>query len=378
MILRSIFLAVCVLVGSCAPLQGQVARNDYQEKFDESLEKLRTSIKAIRTAQFRHYFSDSELAYEYREVWEEEVEKSEAIYAEFCENATKLFENVEKPTQDLLIIMRTLSAEYYDQGQIAKCHKITKRMYKFLPNDQNVKSDLARISISVNEFDQAKELALPSMIGKFSMIERVLFDQIEKLRSNWERELELREKSANAEEPLPLAEIKVKDKGTIVIELFEDEAPETVANFISLTDAGFYDDMMFHPAFSHLLVESGGATFNEVREPGYNIKDEHEKPNRRYHFRGAVGMTTDRENPDSGAARFYILRVSTPALAETNTIFGRVISGMEVVDSLNNTMKTTEKDEQEVIEGVIPDVIETVTITRRRKHGKYEPNKITK
>ncbi|MHC5037345.1 MAG: peptidylprolyl isomerase [Planctomycetota bacterium] len=127
---------------------------------------------------------------------------------------------------------------------------------------------------------------------------------------------------------LPRVRLKT-DRGEIVLELFEDDAPNHVANFISLVLEGFYDGLVFHRV-EDWIVQGGCPEGIGNGGPGYRIKAE---ITLRSHQRIAVGMARAWEM-DSAGSQFYILKKTMTPLDGKYTIFGRVVSGMETVDRL--------------------------------------------
>lgn len=128
--------------------------------------------------------------------------------------------------------------------------------------------------------------------------------------------------------------------GTIRIELYESEAPDTVANFLRYTEAEFFDGLIFHRVISGFMIQGGGFSPDMVQKPGYDpIKNEAkaELPN----DRGTIAMA--RTNvPDSATSQFFINLVDNSNLNFRDptprgigyAVFGRVVEGMEVVDAI--------------------------------------------
>lgn len=117
--------------------------------------------------------------------------------------------------------------------------------------------------------------------------------------------------------------------GQIVIELFAKDAPETVANFKSLVEQGFYDSLTFHRVEPGFVVQGGDPNGNGTGGPGYTIRDEDSK---RKHLRGSVGMA--KSGPHTAGSQFYICLSDQPGLDGRYTVFGQVVEGMEVVDAI--------------------------------------------
>lgn len=119
------------------------------------------------------------------------------------------------------------------------------------------------------------------------------------------------------------------DKGNIVLELFEKDAPGTVKNFTDLIEKGFYDGLTFHRIVPEFVVQGGCPIGNGTGGPGYTIKCEI-NPNK--HLRGALSMA--HRGKDTGGSQFFICLGDFPHLDGVHTVFGKVVEGMDVVDSL--------------------------------------------
>lgn len=159
-------------------------------------------------------------------------------------------------------------------------------------------------------------------------------------------------------------------KGKFVIELFEDEAPNTVGNFIHLVEKGFYNDLLFHRVEKHLVVQTGCPNADGTGGPGYSIKGENGLPNFRTHFRGAVGMALAGDNADSGGSQFYVCLVPLNFLDGRFTIFGRIVEGMDTIEHLNRVNLSEKSDEGE--RNLVPDQILNAKVLRKRNH-EYVP-----
>ena len=126
-------------------------------------------------------------------------------------------------------------------------------------------------------------------------------------------------------------------EGSIEIELFPDEAPKTVENFVKLARDGFYDRTTFHRVEPTFVIQGGDPLSKTLPQgdpklgtgdPGYKIKAEF---NKQKHDRGAVAMARS-QHPDSAGSQFYITLGNANFLDGKYTVFGRVTSGMDVVD----------------------------------------------
>ena len=127
------------------------------------------------------------------------------------------------------------------------------------------------------------------------------------------------------------------EKGKIVLELFEEDAPNTVANFVKLANDGFYNGIKFHRVIPNFVIQGGCPRGDGTGGPGYTIKCE---INSRKHKTGTLSMA--HAGKDTGGSQFFITHSPQPHLDGVHTVFGQVTEGMDVVNSIKqgDVMKT--------------------------------------
>ncbi|HIW34423.1 MAG TPA: peptidylprolyl isomerase [Candidatus Paenibacillus intestinavium] len=130
------------------------------------------------------------------------------------------------------------------------------------------------------------------------------------------------------------AKIKLAEGGEVVIDLFDQDAPNTVANFEKLATDGFYNGLTYHRVIPGFVAQGGCPDGRGSGGPGYTINCEI-NPNK--HERGALAMAHAGRN--TGGSQFYICYQAQPHLDGQHTVFGKVVSGMELVDALSNGSK---------------------------------------
>lgn len=232
----------------------------------------------------------------------------------------------------------------------------------------------------LNNFERAITL-LEQARDKNANVNALFLDSAREQAKNWQRELELRKKQAAAKPQQQLPRVKVEtEKGSFTIELFEEEAPNTVANFISLVEQKFYDGQRIYGDF---LRPRTRRTVNYTKVPAvligdedtkkdfdpkkvygtllpkYTIKSEVDAAEPRLHFRGSLSMVA--ASKDEGYSDFAILRQPMPSRNPDpggfggSTVFGYVKAGMDVVGKLEKG-----------------DKIVKMTVESKRKHA-YKP-----
>ncbi len=126
------------------------------------------------------------------------------------------------------------------------------------------------------------------------------------------------------------AEIET-NKGIIKLELFPNHAPKTVNNFVFLAGKGFYDGVSFHRVISNFMIQSGDPTGTGAGGPGYSFEDE-VADNPLTHETGVISMAN--AGPNTNGSQFFITHSPQPHLNGKHTVFGKVVSSQDVVDSI--------------------------------------------
>ena len=163
-------------------------------------------------------------------------------------------------------------------------------------------------------------------------------------------------------------------KGDIIVELYEDQAPNTVANFISLVESGYYSDLLFHRVLEDFMAQTGGfkSDGSGGSGPGYSIECECYTPDARPHFSNCLSMA--HAGKDTGGGQFFLTFSRTDFLDGMHTCFGRVISGADVLDNVERTHISINGAEQP-IPNIEKDKIISAEVIRKRDH-EYKPKKV--
>ena len=137
----------------------------------------------------------------------------------------------------------------------------------------------------------------------------------------------------------PIVTITMENGKVIKAELYPDVAPNTVANFVSLVEKGFYDGLIFHRVIPGFMIQGGDPTGTGMGGPGYRIVGEFRLngvKNDLKHTRGVLSMARSM-HPDSAGSQFFIMHEDAPHLDGQYAAFGKVIEGMDAVDAIANT-----------------------------------------
>ena len=143
----------------------------------------------------------------------------------------------------------------------------------------------------------------------------------------------------------PVVTFEMENGDVIKAELYPEIAPNTVNNFVSLVNKGFYDGLIFHRVISGFMIQGGCPKGTGTGGPGYTIEGEfssngYENPLK--HKRGVISMARSMD-PNSAGSQFFIMHADAPHLDGQYAAFGKVVEGMEVVDEIAS-MKTDFSD----------------------------------
>ena len=347
---------------------------ELKKLYETETENLRTACKDLRREGARYFHANSDAAPAYGKAWQKRADEANVLFQRIKEVALVLYLKTDSPDEDLAKMARLMVAKSFQDGRLGICYEVNKKLLNSFPNDQQISDDFARVAAFNNDFETAKEFAETNQatLVKFPMFDQSLFADLEGQQKRWERELELQKQEAK-DDNLPRIEFETT-KGKIVVELFENEAPHTVGNLVSLVEQDFYKDLIFHIVVRNYRVQGGILTVDQIRDTGYKIFDESTSEKARHIFRGSFCMAPPKRS--KGASEFYI-NLSPEPFIETELrpiVVGRVIEGMEVVESINVTAKIDETNGQiKVLKDAQPDRIVSSKVVRKRKESVYEP-----
>lgn len=158
--------------------------------------------------------------------------------------------------------------------------------------------------------------------------------------------------NANSNSDLPVATIEIENYGTVEAELYPEIAPNTVNNFISLANSGFYDGLTFHRIIKDFMIQGGDPKGDGTGGPGYSIKGEFSSngfENSLKHTEGVLSMARS-SAPNTAGSQFFIMTSTSSHLDGQYAAFGKVISGMDVVKKIESvSTDANDKPKEKVV-----------------------------
>ncbi len=258
-------------------------------------------------------------------------------------------------------IRRTLASHLKQSMQYQRAIEYLRSIELDPTNNPDAMVLLAEVLFAEHEFQQASDImeSIPQSVMDLNpTVKNKVGQNAETYKQYielWQNEQQIRSTEAAADD-LPRAEL-ITEHGTIVVELFENEAPNTVANFLTLAEEGFYDGTAFHRVLTNFMAQGGDPLSKEGAEgiagtggPGYNIPDEHTRDDHRMHFSGSLSMAKT-SAPNTAGSGFYITFEPTPWLNGLHTVFGRVVEGLDIARKIRQD-----------------DKLLAVTVLRKRDH----------
>lgn len=341
-----------------------------REAFETVFSKWKSLLKELRDDQARFTISENKELEAIRQRYRANFAEAEKLIPELRSTALQAY--VEIPADSDLELSRFLSkiaADDLNHDRFDRAFEVANKMLDHGAKEKSLFDIGGTAAYALCNFDLAeKYLNEAQTVGALDKGTNFL-PTIPEVRSAWEQEKAIREKETAAND-LPRVKLTTS-KGEITLELFENEAPDTVGNFIHLIEQGFYNGLSFHRVLPMFMAQGGCPRGDGKGDPGYEIYCECYKDNHRNHFRGSLSMAKGAAR-DTGGSQFFLTFFPTPHLNGQHTVFGRILEGWDVLDRIQRR----DPDDANVV-AAEPDVIVKAEVLRKRNH-EYRPNKVAK
>ena len=297
--------------------------------------------------------------------WNELLARGETLIGDLRQTGAVAFAAAPNEDRELTRFLVKILADDFSRDSYEDAAMLSQSLLDNGYDNVEVFNQGAVAAFNTNNYDKAKHyLEEAKSRGNLTDPAKQVSELLADYRGYWEAENAIRQKEAEADD-LPRVKITT-NKGEMVVELFENEAPNTVGNFISLIEKEFYNGLTFHRVLPSFMAQGGCPQGTGSGGPGYEIYCECHQENYRKHFRGTLSMA--HAGRDSGGSQFFITFVPTPHLNGRHTGFGRVIKGFDVLAKINRTEQSG--DEKPVLDKIL-----TMEVIRKRDH-EYKPDKV--
>jgi cyclophilin family peptidyl-prolyl cis-trans isomerase len=335
--------------------------------FDKKIEEWRSLLKDLRKLKLDFQTAPEAEHQKYRDQWGALITKGHEMMPELRNLALAAYDEAggADPQLERFLLKFVLDAVEMDDFEVA--YDLGLKLVDKGATDKRLIEAVGTSAFCTSHYEEAdKYLQMAKSSGVLSDLGNEVLPLISVERELWAKEEEVRKQEA-ATDDLPLVKLTTT-KGEIVLELFENQAPETVGNFVHLVEKGYYDGLTFHRVLQHFVAQGGDPKGDGTGGPGWTIYDEVNREDYRRHFRGSLSMAKTAD-PNTGGSQFFLTYKQTPNLDGKHTCFGRIKTGMEVLTRLQRMNPDLPQA------GAVPDKIVKAEVIRKREHA-YVPKKV--
>lgn len=292
------------------------------------------------------------------------LKKVESSFMEAVPVATKLYFNSEGTNEDLNQFMLMyanylLTVDNYDDAYKLFVTFLSKGMHK---NHAEIFEMAGIAAFGSNHFNAAKKCFNYATETKTPLSQQAQMYR-DSITNYYEKEWMLEvQKEQQEDQANNLPEVLIRTTaGDMKVVLYENEAPNTVASFITLVEKGFYNGLSFHRVLPGFMAQGGCPKGDGTGDAGYKLPEEFSKPGARKHFRGSLAMARSMD-PNSAGSQFYISFLPTQFLDGQYTVFGRVVEGLDTLSKIERV------DPEHPIPGQQKTQIIEMKVLRKRNH----------
>ncbi|HUE72408.1 MAG TPA: peptidylprolyl isomerase [Pirellulaceae bacterium] len=350
------------------PAAGAVEASGARAAFDANIEKWKQILKDLRKVKLDYQTAGDEDIPKLQEQWAGLIAQGHQMLPALRETGLAAYDEAGGADPQLERFLVKMVTDAVATHELEVAYDLAMKLLAKGCTDKSLYDAAGVAAFCTNQFEDAeKYLKLAKDNGILSPAGGEYLPQISVHKDLWLKEAAIRKQEAEADD-LPQVRLTTS-KGVIELELFENQAPDTVGNFVHLVEKEFYDGLTFHRVVdSPPVVQGGDPRGDGTGGPGWTIYDELSRDDYRRHFRGSLSMAKQAE-PDTGGSQFFLTFRPTPHLDGRHTCFGRITKGLEVLAQLqrmNPEMPTA---------GAVPDKIVKAEVIRKRDHA-YVPKKV--
>jgi cyclophilin family peptidyl-prolyl cis-trans isomerase len=341
-------------------------------EFRQVFGKWKALLEEFANLRTRYLEADDKERKQMEKRWDQLIAEGMELQPQLVAAAERAFAEAPRADKQITEFLNAILATDFDYDDYENVVQIGKLLIENHAGDPRAAALTGVAAAVVGDFDTAekylnqakKEGVLEDKNAPPQLIKRIKLyaASLAAMKKNWEAEQKIRRKEDEAGD-LPRVLIKT-NRGDMEAELFENEAPNTVANFITLAEKGFYNGLTFHRVIPHFMAQGGDPKGDGTGGPGYNIPFEGDRPDHRLHFRGSLSMALG-PGKNTGGSQFFIC--FTPGFPEwplndRYTVFGRVVKGLDVL------AKIQRRDLEKNPNAPDPDKILEIKVLSKRDH----------
>jgi cyclophilin family peptidyl-prolyl cis-trans isomerase len=310
-------------------------------EFRNVLGKWKAVIEELGNLQSKYLAADAQERKKMEKRWDELIAQGMELKPQLVAAAVNAFTESPRADKQITDLLNQILAADFDQDDYEEVAQIGKLLMENHAGDPRAAALTGVAAAVVGDFATAEKYlnqtkkqgiledtkAPPELINRL----KLYAVKLPVMKKQWEAEQKTLKKEEQAGD-LPRVLIKT-NRGDMVVELFENEAPNTVANFITLAEKGFYNGKTFHRVISHFMAQGGDPNGDGTGGPGYNIAFEADRPDHRLHFRGYLSMARSQGKNTAGSQFFICFTPGYPEwpINDEYTVFGRVTKGLDVL-----------------------------------------------
>ena len=337
-----------------------------QKEVSRLFSEWKTLLADLRQLQLKHSTASAEERKTIENRYQELVEQGAGLRTRLIEAAEKAYAAAPHADPELELLLFDATKHELNHDRYEHASTLAELLLKNQCKQPGVDCMAGVAAFALDRFNDA-ETHLNQAVAKNSINDKgkEFLAELAVYKTAGPKEEQIRQAEKKADD-LPRVLLKTS-KGDIELELFENEAPNAVANFISLVENKFYDGLSFHRVLGGFMAQGGCPKGDGSGGPGYTIKCECYQPNARLHFRGSLSMA--HAGRDTGGSQFFITFLPTGQLNGRHTCFGRVVKGLDVLEKLQR------RDPEHLLPQDSRDTILEAKVLRKRPHP-YVPVKV--
>lgn len=353
------------------------------KKFEELMAEWRGTVAEMRAAMLSFHNGTPEEGPKHLQRYRELEDLGRKQFDATFLQAMRLLEKA--PRDNFLAAQYLLIAVHYrfERDWYENTGEAAELLMRVQAKDEALE-EIAGVSFfATGQLEKARpHLQKARELGKIKDYNYPLLEEIEFVKPLWEREQEAR-LAEQAKDDLPRVRL-LTTRGEIIVELFEDKVPNTVANFIALAEDGYLDDLPFYQVVPGRIALIGDNSGDGAGNIEFGLADEDVGPDSRPMWRGSLAMAKLPDVrtpngvetiPNTASAQFFIAFQPLSQVHEQHTVFGRIIEGIAAFSSINRHDAGKKGDDAEM--QLPPDRILSAEVIRRRDHP-YKPERINK